>query len=261
MARQGQRIDPNIQKPIPIFRFLYFAVSINNSMSMSLVVDHHHELREMREPGHPPVNPIIRLAANLVSFVFHPLFVPVYLIWFLVNLQPHLFASFSPIEKVITIIRFAVFYSFFPLVTVLLAKGLGFLDSIFLRTQKERVIPYIACGVYFFFMWYVLRNQPQFSKEVVVLALAIWIGASLGLIGNIYMKVSMHAISVGVMCTFILFLAMGIGSGFGLYASLALLITGAVCTARFIVSDHTPQEIYGGLGIGILSQVVAYWVG
>ena len=34
---------------------------------------------------------------------------------------------------------------------------------------------------------------------------------------------------------------------FGVYISVALLIAGLVCTARFIVSDHTQKEIYGGL--------------
>ena len=228
-------------------------------MSTRLVVDRNNELKEL-SPGNNSEHPAgIRLLAKVISYVFHPLFIPVYISWFLVSQQPHLFASFTPAEKVITIIRFAVFYTFFPLVTVLLARGLGFLDSIYLRTQKERIIPYIACGVYYFFMWYVLRNQPQFTREVVILSMAIWIASSLGLIANIYMKVSMHAMSVGVMATFILLLAAGRGSGFGLFVSVALLITGLVCTARFIVSDHTQKEVYIGLLVGVLSQLIAYW--
>ena len=228
-------------------------------MTDHLVVDQNNELRE-QSPGIYIEQPApIKLLAKVISYVFHPLFIPVYISWFLVSQQPHLFASFTPAEKVITIIRFAVFYTFFPLVTVLLARGLGFLDSIFLRTQKERIIPYIACGVYYFFMWYVLRNQPQFTREVVILSMAIWIASSLGLIANIYMKISMHAMSVGLMATFILLLAIGRGSGFGLYVSVALLITGVVCTARFMVSDHTQKEVYVGLLVGVLSQLISYW--
>ena len=49
------------------------------------------------------------------------------------------------------------------------------------------------------------------------------------------------------------------GAGFGLYASIALILTGMVCTARFMVSDHTTTEIYGGLIIGIVALVVANW--
>ena len=61
------------------------------------------------------------------------------------------------------------------------------------------------------------------------------------------------------MVTFILLLALAQGSGYGPYISIAILITGLVCTARFIVSDHTPREIYGGLLLGILSQMIAHW--
>jgi hypothetical protein len=228
-------------------------------MSTRLVVDDQNELHEFRQPEFPPQPASIRLLAKIISYVFHPLFVPVYIILFLISIQPHLFAAFTPMQKSITIIRFVVFYTFFPLVTVLLAKGLGFVDSIFLKIQRDRIIPYIACGVYYFFMWYVLRNQPEFSREVVILTMAIWIASSLGLIGNIYMKVSLHAMSVGVMVTFMMLLALSQGYGFGIYISIALLITGLVCTARFIASDHTQKEVYTGLAIGILSQLIANW--
>ena len=158
-----------------------------------LVVDSHNELQEAPRSSFPPQPKPIRAAANIISYIFHPLFVPVYICWFLLTVQPHLFGNFTPTGKIITLVRFIVMYSFFPLVTILLAKALGFVQSIYLRTQKDRIIPYIACGLYYFWMWRVLRNQPEFAQEVVVLSLAIWIAASLGLLANIPMKVSMHA--------------------------------------------------------------------
>ena len=121
-------------------------------MSTRLIVDQSSQLQEFRETGYQPQSIIIRLIAKVISYIFHPLFVPVYIAWFLITVQPYLFASFTPAEKLLTIIRFFIMYSFFPLVTVLLAKALGFLDSIYLKTQKERIIPYIACGVYYFWM-------------------------------------------------------------------------------------------------------------
>jgi hypothetical protein len=39
------------------------------------------------------------------------------------------------------------------------------------------------------------------------------------------------------------------------------LITGLVCTSRFIVSDHHPKEVYGGLAAGVFSMLIAYWLG
>jgi hypothetical protein len=226
---------------------------------MSFQVDDHNELLEIRqEPKQPG---IVRWPALVLSYIFHPVFIPVYVCWFLVVVSPMMFASFSPADKMITIFRFFVMYSFFPLVTVLLLKGLGFLQSIHLKTQKDRIIPYIACGIYYFWMWYVLRNQTEFAREVVIFAMAIWIASSLALLANIYMKVSMHAISVGVMLAFIILLGAQQGNGFALYMSVAILITGLVCTARLLVSDHTQAEIYGGLILGVLSMIIANYAG
>ena len=228
-------------------------------MSTRLVIDAKNELREMREPGYQPRNTIIHVAAKIISYVFHPLFVPVYIAWFLITVQPYLFGSFTPTEKMITVLRFFIMYSFFPLVTVFLAKALGFLDSIFLKTQKERVIPYIACGIYYFWMCYVLRNQDEFSKEVVQLSMAIFIASSIGLLVNIYMKVSMHAISAGILLAFMVLLAMTQPGNYAVYLSISFLIAGLVCTSRLILSDHSPAEIYIGLLVGCLSQWLAVW--
>jgi hypothetical protein len=203
-------------------------------------------------------HPVIRIAARIISFIFHPLFVPVYISWFLIYINP-LFPAINPSDKWILLLRFIVMYTVFPLVTVFLAKGLGFIQSIFLRTQKDRIIPYVVCGIYYFWMWYVLKNQPEFPRYFVMLSLAIFIASFLGLIVNSFMKVSMHAISVGVMITFILLLAFLTDANYGFYIAIAFLLAGAVSSARLINSDHYPIEVYAGLVVGIVAQLVAYY--
>jgi hypothetical protein len=197
--------------------------------------------------------------AMVLSYIFHPLFIPVYLLWLLLNTQAYMFGQFSPGEKAIALIRFFIMYSFFPLVTVLIAKGLGFLKSIHLRTQKERIIPYIASNLYYFWMCYVLRHQPEFPKEAIYLSMAIFIASSAGLMANIYMKVSMHTMAMGIMIAFVGMMALGEANNYTIYFSISLLIAGLVSTARMIASDHTPAEIYTGLAIGILSIMAAIW--
>jgi hypothetical protein len=150
-------------------------------------------------------------------------------------------------------------YTVFPLVTVLLAKGLGFIQSVFLKTQKDRIIPYVVCGIYYFWMWYVLKNQPEFPKYFVMLSLAIFIASSIGLTVNSFLKVSMHTISVGVMLTFILLLAFLTDVNYGFFIAIAFLLGGLVCTARLVNADHSPAEVYTGLLIGIVAQLVAYY--
>lgn len=229
-------------------------------MESSFIADGGSGVRKKDILDHQPQNVIIRTVAKILSYVFHPLFVPVYIAWFLLTAYPYFFSNFTGGGKVIKLIQFFVMYSFFPLVTVLLAKALGFLDSIYLKTQKERVIPYLACGIYYFWMAYVLRHLPETAPEVVQLAIAIFVASFLGLMSNITMKVSMHGISMGILVTFVAMLASIQTNNYTLYIAVAVLIAGLVCTARLIVSDHTPREIYFGLFIGALSQVVAPWV-
>jgi hypothetical protein len=92
------------------------------------------------------------------------------------------------------------------------------------------------------------------------LALGIFLAASGGLFLNSYLKISMHGISLGVMIAFVYGLALSVESSFGVYLSIATLITGLVCTARLINTDHTPAEVYIGLAVGILGQLIAFWV-
>lgn len=207
----------------------------------------------------PSYHPVVHWIAKVISVVFHPLFIPVYITAFVLYQTP-VFPGFAPADKGLLLLRFLVMYTLFPLVTVLLAKGLGFVESIYLRNPKDRIIPYVACGLYYFWMWYVLRNQPEFPREMVSLALAIFLASSGGLILNSYLKVSMHAISLGVMITFIYSLALTVDASFGFWLSIATLITGLVSTARLINSDHHPVEVYMGLVIGILGQMIAHWI-
>src|SRR5687768_4240211 len=203
-------------------------------------------------------HPVVRVIARIVSYIFHPLFIPVYISWFLIFMNP-LFPAINADDKWILLLRFVVMYTVFPLITVLLAKGLGFVQSVFLKTQKDRIIPYIVCGIYYFWMWYVLKSQPEFPRYFVMLSLAIFIASFVGLIANSFMKVSMHTISAGVMITFVLLLAFLTDVNYGFYIGIAFLLAGAVSSARLVNADHYPVEVYAGLIIGIVAQLVAYY--
>ena len=199
----------------------------------------------------------LKLIAKIISWIFHPVFIPVYVLVFLLKIQPHLFVGLSPLKKTFTIIQFGMMYAFFPVVTALLLKALGFIDSIFMKTQKDRIIPYVICMIYYFWNWYVIKNQSAYPDELIKFALAIFITSILGLMSNAYMKISMHAMAMGVLIAFVLLLAWNDSLDSGIYISAALFLTGLVCTARLIVSDHSNREIYTGLFLGITSLLIA----
>ncbi|MFI5133396.1 MAG: hypothetical protein ACHQEB_03615 [Chitinophagales bacterium] len=229
-------------------------------MSAGLAVDDKSQLQEMRIPEMPKQPKALRIIAKIISYIFHPIFVPVYVVYFMVYIHPYFYSGFSDWDKTKVLISAILMYSFFPLVTVSLLKALKFIDSIFLKTQKDRIIPFVVCGIWYFWMWYVWRNLPDIPRIQVKFGFAIFLASSAGLMANIYMKISMHAIAVGVLSAFMMLLAFSQEINFGVYLSITFFITGLVCTARFIVSDHTQKEVYVGLLIGIASQIVANWV-
>ena len=111
---------------------------------------------------------------------------------------------------------------------------------------------------FYFWNWYVFKNNHE-VKDLVSMSMAIFNASVLGFLINISMKVSMHAISVGVMTTFVALMAFTDSSSFSFYLSIAVLIAGIVCTSRLVVSDHSQKEIYYGFLIGILSQLAAHY--
>jgi hypothetical protein len=223
-------------------------------METHLEVDKKNKLVEIKGSKYPLS---VRITAKIVSYVFHPLFIPVYLLLLIVKTQSYLFAAFSGWQKTLFIIRFGVIYIMFPLVSVLLLKALGFIKSIHLKTQRDRIIPYVVCMIYYWWMWYVLYNQPEFPKDCVILSLTIFLASVGGLMANIRMKVSMHAMAAGVMAAFVMLLGFSEDVNFGVYISLSILLAGIISTARLIDGNHTTKEIYWGLFIGIFSLLIS----
>lgn len=199
---------------------------------------------------------LVRAVAQLLSYVFHPLFIPLYVSAFLLFIHPGYFSGLSIAEKKLRLLSIAVTTIIFPGITVLLLKGLKFIDSIFLRTQRDRIIPYIASGTFYFWMFWVTKNV-LYPHIVVSFMLGICIAAFAALMVNIYSKISMHAIGMGgVIGIFILIMK----SNTMLMTwplALAFLISGLVCSSRMIVSDHSPKEIYTGLLLGAATQFAA----
>lgn len=254
-----------ILKFIPFLRFLYFAQTAI-FMSSGLMIDRQNQLQERRERVFPEQPSGIRVAAKIISYIFHPIFIPIYVVWFLIYIHPYLFTGFNPWLKTTTMLMAVLTFTFFPMVTVLLLKGLKFIDNIYLQTQKDRIIPIIACMIWYFWLWYVwqnfgkTKNAIDVPAEAIRFALAAFISTIISLMVNVKMKVSLHAISVGVMLTLFILMAFHQDLHFGIWLSIALFIAGLVCTARFIVSDHTPKEVYGGLAVGIASMLIAWFV-
>ncbi len=204
---------------------------------------------------------IVRFFAHLFSYIFHPLFVPLYVMLFLMYVHPSYFSGIDKQTKFwlpISVVQLSIGY---PLLTIVLSKALGFIDSVFLKTQKDRIIPYIAAGIFYFWLYRVCSNYPGALDPIVpTFTLGVFLAASAALIANIYFKISMHAIGMGGWLGIFLIIMQSNTMWMAWPLAAVLLIAGIVCTSRLLISDHSPKDIYVGLFVGLTSQFVAAMV-
>jgi hypothetical protein len=174
-------------------------------------------------------------------------------------LFPFEFAGITPWQLKMRL--FGVFWltAFFPAFAVFLLWRLKFSESIFLRTQKERIIPYIITMFFYWWMHYLSRNFTDQPAVLKFFYTGIFMATSAGLILNNYYKISLHGIGMGGASVSIILFAFYYHQPLGIVISAVLLGTGVVATSRLLVSDHSQKEVYMGLLVGGLCQAVAYY--
>ena len=203
------------------------------------------------------IKPLPRFFGELVSVIFHPLFIPTYITLFLLYIHPFAFMGESSYYKLIKLVSIIVNTCFFPAVTTLLLKRLGFISSIRLATRQDRIIPIIASMIFYFSIFYVARNQVDNPPELVIMLCAVFISSILALTLNNFMKVSLHAMAMGVFVGFFALLAWQSLIPMGMPLSVAVIIAGLTGTARLLLNAHAPKELAVGFFAGIFSLCIA----
>lgn len=200
----------------------------------------------------------VRWVAHFVSYVFHPIFIPTLAVGWLAFFQPGFFTGVPEHEKFLVLVRVAVNTLFFPALTVLLLKALGFIKSVYLNTQRDRIIPYVASNIFYFWMYQVFSHQPDVPRVITAFMFGVFLSSAAGLLANIYFKISMHGLGMGALSGLALVIIFS-GFSYPLFvpAMIIFFLSGLVCTSRLIVSNHSLYDINSGILMGILCQLIA----
>ncbi len=203
--------------------------------------------------------PVVFLA-RLIAVIFHPLLVGIYMAFYLIYINPFYYAYVPRINAFRNLLTVANNNFVFPLLVVLLMRGLGFTKSIYLRTTRDRIVPYMASIIFFFWTWntfYHLEGIPQVMRDMTQ---GIFYAAVIGMIANIYFKISMHAMGVGGLIGMMIVVLLDGQMYSGLPMVISLLISGLVMTSRLITGDHERGDVLAGFMAGLLSQLLAAWI-
>lgn len=199
----------------------------------------------------------LRAVATLISYLLHPVFLPVIMTWVIYMITPMSFVQYEG-KLSLLFIQIAVATIFFPLLVVALLKALGFISSIFMRTQKERIIPLLATMMCYWWISHVFKNLDAPLVLQVLLRGAYWSIIVL-FICSIFFKISMHTMAAGGMLGMLIVLMIVTPVSMTVPLIAGILIAGASGTARMLLGAHTQFEIWVGYILGILVMLAAYW--
>lgn len=194
-----------------------------------------------------------------ISYIFHPLLMPVFGVIFYFEVSPR----FIPLEiKQAKLISLIILTVALPILLYYLLKTLGKVKSIHLENTNERILPLVLnCIVILIVIQRILTPSQIIELYYFFVGILFSTMACLILVIAKF-KASIHMIAVSGV--FMFFVALSIHFSINLNGALSLMIIiiGAIATSRLHLKAHTYKELIMGVFIGVIPQLilVRYWL-
>ena len=194
-----------------------------------------------------------------ISFVFHPLIMPLLGVIFYFSKTPRFIPEPVMKAKVFSIVILTIIL---PILLFFLLRTINKVDTIYLKSTKERLIPlFINCVIITLILIRVLT--PNEIVELYYFFVGILCSTlTCFLLAIFKIKASIHMIAATGF--FMFAIALGIHYQININGTIALMmvILGAIATSRLHLKAHTSQELIIGLFIGLFPQLILlnYWL-
>ncbi len=139
----------------------------------------------------------MKTMAKIISYIFHPLLMLTYIFLLLLLINPYLFGGLN--QTNILPLGFNIVYNTFliPAFIVFLMKVLGFVPDLELKDKQHRIVPYVATGVFYLWIFINLKSNPEVPHAFKLFTLGATIALFMAFFINIFSKISMHTTGMG----------------------------------------------------------------
>ena len=193
--------------------------------------------------------------AQFISVLGHPLFMPSYSFGILIYFNPYINMMLTETSKKYILSVLVAFTIILPMLTVMVFKLFGLIDSVFMKTSKERILPFLVTLI-----WYYLGFQLLTKIYIPQIFLLIIIGAicnlGIALIITSRWKISVHMLGIGGVIGGILGVSQRIQFDHSLLLAALILFSGFVGYARLKTNSHNYPQVYTGFIIGAIIEWV-----
>lgn len=202
----------------------------------------------------------MRAVALFISVLFHPLLMATYGCLLLFYGIPNTVYDFlTPAETKWQLIRIIFIFSFlFPVLNIFILFRLKRIPTITLSGQKERTFPYLLTGLFYLGLAYLLMDVniwPSIKLFIFGGGVAILLTALI----NFRNKISAHMVGIGGLLGVIISASFLIRFDMTPYYILIIILAGLIGTARLVLGEHRPQQIYSGFLLGLLVQLILFF--
>lgn len=205
----------------------------------------------------------MKLLSHLLSWVFLPLFMPLFglLIAMYVPSSPESLVSNDSLylmveqNKWVVLFMFFVFSTVAPGLSFVILRALNVITTIDMESKRERLIPMLIMLAYcllLYFLFLVKAHNNILPKYVYALPLAgVFVTASFTLI-NRWIKISLHAGGAGILSGFIFAYSIEQAQFQFWTIIFVILASGLTIMARLFLRKHTPTEVYAGWSLAVM---------
>ncbi|SDE15394.1 hypothetical protein SAMN05421636_103430 [Pricia antarctica] len=201
----------------------------------------------------------MRIFFQAISYIFHPLFVPLAgtCAYFMVT------PKYSPIGlPSANILPILILTVIIPIIAFFILRNIGLIKSVFIPAIEARKYPlYIHIILLLMVVYKVIPND--YTPELHFYFLGLIAAAMTALLLLFFkFKVSMHMMGMGNLFLFLVCLSIHFEINITLAVSLLTLATGLVATSRLYLKAHSRPEIVIGFLVGLLSQLllIKFWL-
>jgi len=188
--------------------------------------------------------------ARIISLLFHPLFMPVYGLIFLLNGPT--FLRYLPLEaKKILLFVLIINNVMIPMGLMMFFRYRHLISSYNIDDRNERIMPLLTTSILFCTTSFIIfRFQVPFFIKSFIFATSV-VAIILSMI-NFWWKISIHSAAAGALTSTVLILSFKMNADLIWYIVAIILISGAVLSSRLRLNSHEPSQVWAGYATGFL---------
>lgn len=194
--------------------------------------------------------------AKLLSYLFHPLFAPLYAAILIFNLP--LYLNYRYGSTYFTYIYVIIFMNLIlaPLLLAIYLKRIKMIESLQMKNVKERHIPYLITSIFYAFTYFLLAKIHLPDTYLILFGAAAISVLILFIFSLMQLKLSAHLAALGGVCGMLVVVSLHLAIDLSNWLMGLLLISGLVGAARMKLAAHTLWELLFGFMLGLGCQLL-----